>query len=182
MAEPVSKTRNSNFIPVNEGQVKEIEINLLDICEKTFFLNDEIRSYSPNLSKDVNPSYVNLQTEDLPALFAFCEGQDSAQGPVGQGRVRRKKSNHENFYCRIIYLFKDHVDYETDKVVKHVGDLMKNQVVRNQNLNDIADIGEFIDISYQPQNKFLGDNICQIMAFEMKVAFTVNRSTRTSTR
>lgn len=178
MAEPV--TENDNRIFSGLGDIKDVQLNLLDIIKRGLDFNGDSYGGEPLQYFDINPEWISI--DSLPSLFVWCDGKETDSKVMGQS-LGRPASERNIFYCSVQLAFGQLSDYENRNfVLKMAYDV--EQIVRdNLNLNDIANGGgEIISVETLPQLLRVSDRVRSVQGFKVMIKYYQTSRARRASR
>lgn len=180
MAELYSQQSNPFYIDTEEGIYRDIEVNLLSILKRSFDDPTISRSVKPIDWNTINPKFKTIS--DLPGLYVYCDGEEPRSQQAG-GLGGRKQSFMETYYVSIQYIHSELRNEVADGHVKTVAAFLKEEILKNLNLNDIMNgPSELLDIDFAPQLQRVNEQLVMVHSVKIRVKYKRTSTTRVSTR
>ncbi len=168
--------KNGNRIDTKDGIYKDIQVNLIDILERG--LNDYGHPlFNQFVFMDNNPEIINIK--HVPALFAWCDGEETGSGVMG-GALGRSQSVHSNYFTTVQFVLCALDQEEATNDLLFTADLVKKIVYENLNLNDIANGGgKIIQVDLRPKLLRYEGRVRSMIGFTILIEYTqTSRSPR----
>lgn len=154
-------------IRTGEGTIRDIEKNVLELCREAFDTADFLRyesDYRPAAQDFVDTDYTSLRISDVPALYAYVDTQNDDPNQVG-GLGGQPRRNAEKYIVVVVYMTHFEQPVEGLKKVRRIGELLKDKLIANSDLNRIANQGGTLkNLNFDPKTIMRSDGTLGPMA------------------
>jgi len=140
-------------IYTNEGIIRDIEKNVVELCREAFNEHSDFKwesDYRPSHDDFEDMDIINAKITDLPVVYAWVDSEIDDGNETGGIQRKpskyhkvRSQSNRNKATYIVVVCYATHWDLpkEGHKKVRAIADMLKRKLVENSNLLGIANMG-----------------------------------------
>lgn len=171
---------NENKIITGNGVYKDIQANLIDVLQRTFFTEEGLNGLGNMDFMDVNPQMIVIS--EVPAIFVWTDGGASSSKSIG-GLGSKKLNRMQDYYCTVQMIHSSVDESEARDEILLAGSVIEDAMYQNMNLNDLMNhAGEVLELNFFPQPFKVGGSYKMMQGFELKLKFSRTNRQKQSTR